>query len=170
MSSTTVSSKLVKGFAKILARKEWTPQELAAAVAKVIRKREDLWNQRTWFGHRTTSVAGMRDALADSEPACGTTGCVAGWVAALSLPGDTSISSSGSFWNSGTGLNGNAMDFAKDKLALDHGQASWLFSGDRTLGQVLFALDLIAAGRSWDVTSPSSHPRTVTVTLDGPQD
>ena len=157
-----MSSKSGKGLARIAERTEWTPRELAAAVAKIIRKRRKLWNQRAWFGREAGSVAAMRAALLEEEPQCGTTGCVAGWVTALSLPGTVQVATHGSFWGpEGTSLEGSASQFAKEKLGLNDSQAEWLFDPARTAGQVLFALDQVAAGRYWYAERGSS--RTVTV-------
>lgn len=129
-------------------RTDWVPEELAGAVAEVIREHRDQWEQSLWFSGTVSTLQKMVQALLEDN-SCGTTGCVAGWVTAFTLPGDTRIAGDGDFWNERTGISGRVADWARQQLNLDDIQSAWLFEGNRSEAEVLFVLDTIAAGRDW---------------------
>lgn len=128
-------------------RTEWTPQELAAEIAGIIRLKRGLWNQRQWFGEVVSygSLETLRALLEDdAEPACGTTACVAGWASVLSMPGDTVIRDSAVRMPDGRWRE--AEDVGQVALGLFRDERDWLFSGARSEAEVLRALDAITAG------------------------
>lgn len=131
-------------------RIDWTPRELAAEIAEVIREREWLWNQLSWFGGGVGTVGALRDLLdPEKDKACGSTACVAGWAATLTTPIGTKILSGGTVvlpngdWQ-------DADDIGRGALGISQHDADWLFGGDRTKEEVLSALDAIASGEEWE--------------------
>ena len=130
-------------------RTEWTPQELAAEIAAVIRDHEALWYQGSWFGlGGGRPIESLRAALLEESPVCGTTACVAGWAAAFASPKGTKVWAGGSLeFPDGGGVD--VMDVARCALGLSQADAGWLFDGIRTKDEVLEALDGIASGGGW---------------------
>lgn len=141
------------------------PRKLALAIAEIIETQPERWTQGKWMTgwnrYRYLTGGSARQLLGDSS--CGTTACVAGWAAVLSVPAATVL----------TGESFTATAYAREEredylrlfghtarqpvwiiacraLDLDYAQAHWLFAHCRTRHEVLWALGQIAAGAEWD--------------------
>ena len=70
---------------------EYTPQELALAIRKLIENHPLNWEQGVWYGF--TSMSSTVDSIRRDleEGTCGTTACVAGWAAILVSPDGTKL-------------------------------------------------------------------------------
>lgn len=130
----------------------YNPEEVAAAVAAVIRLQPQRWDQGAWFadndsdGDSRVQVQQVRDALYAEDGTCGSTACVAGWAAILTAPAGTSIQD-GTYLCSPDGQLMQLIERAgRRALGLNLSDAHWLFSGERDREQVLAALDSVAAG------------------------
>lgn len=106
--------------------------------------RKGNWDQASWWSSKAVQAAWNAGSIDVSmqasellEHKCGTTGCVAGWAVALAHPDAVFTGSVVTFGDSA----GSVPGIAQDELELDYDQAEWLFSGDRTLDQVLWALE-----------------------------
>lgn len=112
--------------------------EKAREVARHIRKDDGAhWNQGCWWQGRDP-LLGMPVAWL-LEHKCGTTGCVAGWTVALEYP---QARFHGTSW---VKLPGVALEdipgLADEILDLTEDQSEWLFDDNRTLDEVLWALE-----------------------------
>ncbi len=104
--------------------------ELAARVLKQITEHPASHDQETWWWDaREWSVI-----PATVEPKCGSVGCVAGWACALATE---KPSERVDWWEGGREVLGLSLD-----------DACWLFSDNRSHGEVLVALAKMADGRS----------------------
>lgn len=139
-------------------RTDWTPQELAAEIASIIRLKDDLWYQGSWFGvpHGGGTVDEIRKALVTQEDTCGTTACVAGWATVLTAPLGTRVYYGGMvLFPDGTN-NDDAEELAAEALGIDDDHAGWLFASYRHKREVLAALDAIAEGKDWNPSNLES--------------
>ena len=118
--------------------------EKAREVARQIRKDDGAhWDQKYWWGwlpftqdHPITTIM---QASALLERKCGTTGCVAGWAVALEYP---NAEFTGSVCRIDGELYAKSIPaVAREVLELTHEQGDWLFYDERTLDQVLWALE-----------------------------
>lgn len=139
-----------------------TPSEVARRVAQVIRLRPERWEQGSWYytslNDGQISAAQMLLDLADTGPACKTTGCVAGWTAAFSVPEEAIfIAGEGVQTVEGRRL-GRVSTLAQEALGLDIDQANYLFDAYRSRENVLRVLDAIADGQPWDVVYDDDDP------------
>lgn len=154
----------------------WTERTLAAFIADLIETDDRWWHQGTWFGdalsfyddeegaprfrrgEQRITVDAVRAQLAGGEWTCGTTGCVAGWVAILTAPEGAVIDAHSDELFTVTGeVHGEAKVIAKRELGLTAGQADWLFDSHRTKEEVLTSLTLIATGSGCDVPSDEDY-------------
>ena len=133
---------------KIGTRTDWTPPELAAEIADIIRTNTRLWGQTTWFGWAVDSIDKLRDLLDKGESKCGSTACVSGWAGVLTLPAGTKVQDGTITLPDGT--QRHAEDVGREALSLTMEQASWLFNESRDEDEVLAALDAIANRLSWE--------------------
>lgn len=126
---------------------DFTPQTLAAFIARIVSADRGLWFQGQWFGIPGNYGGRMEaslflDALRNGRHSCGTTGCVAGWAAVLTAP-DAVVKPGGLFTPGRAGLV-DAWSLGAQALALNDRQADYLFSAIRSRREVLAALDAIA--------------------------
>lgn len=143
------------------------PAKLAAHVADIIRHRQSLWQQWSWYtpgsSHEEMGavsifydewmvpVSSIRETLMNTADCCGSTACVAGWTAILAAPEGSAISGNGMLRLHDNGEFTHLASYARAQLNLTLPQANWLFEGHRTVTEVLWALDNIAADKEWDV-------------------
>jgi hypothetical protein len=145
--------------------------ELLRLVREIVATNPDRHRQEIWlgnaFGHvcgtageaRQYALSPLPEEPGDPQlPVCGTRGCVAGWLAILSLPAGTRLEGDedgflrlpdGSFWY--------VRDMAMDAAGLDFAQADWLFNGGRTREQVIAGLDMLIQDENADLWSISAH-------------
>lgn len=132
----------------------YDPKEVAAEAASLIRLRPERHDQTVWldFGRNDDPdhecempVGEIVASLYAEEGSCGTTACVAGWVAILTAPWGSYITDSGSVvWPDGSL---HSIELAgQGGLGLGYDAAHWLFAGDRERAEVLTALDRLAKG------------------------
>lgn len=147
----------------------WTallpPGELAAEIARWFRGNPAKCDQGTWWSDLEDSVtvplAILREELLNID--CKTTACTAGWAIALAAPPGTMIVRAiadplapdaaleddylilpgGWRWT----ITGLAARLLGIPLPTDGRAMPWLFRAERTHGEVLSALDHLAAGR-----------------------
>lgn len=143
------------------------PAKLAAHVADIIRDRALLWQQWTWYAPGSSQheevpasdfydewmvpVSSIRETLMNTTDCCGSTACVAGWTAILAAPEGSAISENGMLRLYSDGEFTHLASYARAQLNLTLPQTNWLFEGHRTVTEVLWALDNIAADKEWDV-------------------
>lgn len=139
---------------------EWTPpsrEELLSGVLSIVDT--DRWDQNVWLGNEF-DVFAVWDLTVDEirpyagqplpvepsdeeRPVCGTTGCVAWWIAVLAAPPGTKIDPSGLFLPDGS--ESGISTYARTAVGLSVEQAAWLFDGDRSRDEVVEALTLLTA-------------------------
>jgi hypothetical protein len=117
-----------------------------------IRKYPENHDQGQWVNDRAENWYSFPCAADNSEaPPCGTTLCMAGWVAFQQAPTGTSFNP----WTSTFTLpNGNAKtmkDFAVDELELTADQCSALFFGANNADELEALIDYIEAHPDADV-------------------
>lgn len=139
--------------------KEFTPAEVAAKVAEIIRTDRALWNQMSWFNTRRGQdhmpVADMRNAVLGGSTtelhACGTAACVAGWAAILTAPEGAALGYGGGIFDGYDNYLNHVETAGRDALGLEDYQATYLFDTYRTEDEVLVTLDKIADGETeWE--------------------
>lgn len=162
--------------ARLLAESDCT--EAAAVVHDLILDHEDSWNQPTWSQIFSDKVDKLRKRKVrqgslkrevQALATCSTTGCVAGWV--TQLAGDRLVLSEydiqvlregGRVSVTDVITRGGKLSAIPDRgaelLCLD---SLWLFEADRSLTEVLFALEELAAGK------PVSESRTGAIKAQG---
>jgi hypothetical protein len=146
------------------ATREFTPAELAALIADIIRNQEDRWGQGSWFyapnwGKWDSELyedvytpIPVEKVQASLEPGstCASTACVAGWAAVLTSPPGTVIVDTYHLQLPSRADKTSLERRGQEALDLDRYEADWLFSACRSKAEVLAALDAIAAGEDWD--------------------
>lgn len=159
---------------------EWTQPDrvtLLTGVRDIVRDNPGRWYQGAWvdnkFGStdplpvediRPYATEDMPDHPVSAEvPVCGTTGCVAGWIAILGSPPGTII------FNSGVRLPDGVLRSVSEQAGglagLNWEQRSWLFSGDRDRDEVLAGLDMLIEDPDAELGVPETVTRTITVTV-----
>jgi len=110
----------------------------ARRIATEIREHEENWDQESWWQGEGYEMPVARLL----EHACGTTGCVAGWGAALEYPAASFEGAEKLVIPVPVGTwTANVRDVARYSLELTDEQASWLFSQYRAQDEVLWALE-----------------------------
>ena len=116
--------------------------EKAREVALQIRKDDGAhWNQRSWWRNADSAlhlISAQMPTCDLLERKCGTTGCVAGWAIALEYP--DAVFTGSVFIRAGQPRQAISFE-AQHVLGLSEEQAGWLFYDERTLDQVLWALE-----------------------------
>lgn len=148
-------------------RTQYTPAELAEEIAEIVRTKDLLWNQGSYFnGVRTLpgvlTVTELRELIGDPEDdaktACGSTACIAGWAAVLTSPPGAVVTDGGGIYIPAKPGDDpfafesdrrTAFDAGREALDISYDDAGWLFSGYREKDEVLEALDAIASGEDW---------------------
>lgn len=131
------------------------PRSMAADVAQQIRLHPESHDQRVWRRFDPWESAQLTNVPVDrldgssgtypiSTRSCNTTACVAGWASTLAgdrgdYLGDRAVTADGrvlTYRHRGEELLGVSVD-----------DSEWLFAPFRTKGEVLYALDELAAGK-----------------------
>lgn len=102
-----------------------TAYGLLSEVARLILEEPKCYNQRTWVCLVTDGFPSPAEF-----PACGTIGCVAGWVTTLKIPDKVAATT-----RYGGGRSKLVMYQAQDILGLDSLQNEELFDGDAARGE-----------------------------------
>lgn len=154
-----------------------TAKELLAQVRRIVAEHPSRHMQTTWmaglFGAvnnltvdeaRAYALTDLPEEPADPErPVCGTTACVAGWLAILGSEPGTVIDSMTVRLPSGS--RSNIWNEAQRLAGLSDEQQSWLFSGFRTRTEVLDGLDALIEDPKADLAALYRVTKTVTVTV-----
>ena len=139
-----------------------TSAQVAAEVARRIRTNPRRHDQANWFWFKShpekleitpqvsygASYERSPVAVIDVSEigACGTTACVAGYVALVVTPGTQYVSICELF-SADHEVLGCPYEIAKSALRLSTDEAEWLFCEDRTRRQILGSLDRMADGK-----------------------
>lgn len=126
---------------------------LLTGVRDIVANNPERHQQETWLSNALGYVADMKveEARAyistgipefpedPARPVCGTTACLAGWIAIMAAPPGSIITSEYMH------IPGQAADsiarYARKAAGLDEYQAAWLFDGDRYREEIIDALD-----------------------------
>ena len=139
---------------------DYTPQELALAVRKIIENHPGNWNQMIWYGSRDMNVPVDVIRRELEEDICGSAACVAGWAVILSSPaGTTFIAEMNDDYIFRViypdGKTEPICAVAQSALRLTEDQAAWLFNSSRTEEEVVAALTVIENGFNLDDLLPA---------------
>lgn len=133
---------------------EYTPQELALAVRKLIENHPENWQQAVWYGYEShdLDVADIRRSMESGE--CGTIACVAGWAAILMSPEGTRLRENPLASNLDSvqypnGGGASIRNIAEAALGLTDDEADYLFEPQRTKEEVIAILTAIENGFDW---------------------
>lgn len=134
--------------------------ELLRSARKIVAENPERHEQGHWFASLTgvldgTPVEDVRpyalkplewDDADEPGPACGTTGCVAGWICILAAPKGARLVSASLWGSQGILLPGAAEQadisaYAQSQAGLSEDQADYLFASYRSREEILDELD-----------------------------
>jgi len=128
-------------------------RSIARALIAIVKSGEH-YNQGSWFSHvvfsgnETGTMTGGQIRRVFEANVCGTTACVAGHAAVLTLPKNAAYD-----WNCEgitmpDGTTRYLHNYAAEVMGLSKTEADWLFGANRKVKDVINALELLASGKS----------------------
>lgn len=170
MNSKDVPTEITEDDLQMLMLGQLDCQEMAAVVHDLIIDHRPSWHQGTWGQIFTNKITKFHKRKAKRNrygeatgkmvqtTTCSTTGCVAGWV--TQLAGDEMLVGEGPRRFGEEIQVGEVIDKRGTIHSISDRGAQllclsdrWLFEGDRTYDEVLFALEELAAGKQPSKTS-----------------